>query len=118
MFPERVVPDLLSSGWTLPLIGLILVSALGYTLATIGMKQAALGLPLLALPLLLVGFMAATVAEVILLRKVDLAVVYVTIIGVETLLVLSYAAFIGEGLNLRGLLGAGLVVTGLALVSH
>lgn len=118
MTTERVLPDLAASAWTLPLLGLILASALGYTLATVGMKQAALGAPLLAIPLLLTGFLAATVAEVVLMRRVDLAVVYVTIIGVETLLVLSYAALIGEGLNLRGMLGAGLVMTGLALVSH
>jgi len=118
MLSDRIIPAIGAGTWTLPLIGLILISALGYTLATIGMKQAAMGATILAVPLLAIGFVAATAAEVALLRKVDLAVVYVTIIGVETLLVLTYAALIGEGLNLRGLLGAGLVVGGLALVSH
>ncbi|MCC5968509.1 MAG: 5-aminolevulinate synthase [Pararhodobacter sp.] len=110
-------PDIPGASWSLPLIALIVVSAIGYSVATIGMKFATTGLSAIALALILSGFMAATVAEIILLRNADLGVVYITIIGVETLLVLSFAAFIGEGLNLRGMLGAGFVLGGIALVS-
>ncbi len=96
---------------------LVLVSALGYAIATIGMKLASSSLTALAVGLVVLGFVAATLAEVSLLRKADLGVIYITIVGAETLLVLSFAALIGEGPDLRTLAGAGLVVAGIALVS-
>lgn len=105
------------AGGTWPLVFLIVVSALGYSVATIGMKVATTGVSMIALGLILAGFMAATLAEIVLLRNADLGVIYIMIIGVETLVVLSFAAFIGEGLSLRGMLGASFVLGGIALVS-
>lgn len=97
---------------------LVVVSALGYTVATIGMKLASTGITAVAVGIIVLGFVAATLAEVSLLRGADLGVIYITIIGVETLLVLGFAALIGEGLDLRRVAGAGFVIVGIALVSH
>jgi drug/metabolite transporter (DMT)-like permease len=97
---------------------LVVVSAMGYAVATIGMKLASTGVTALAIGVILLGFMAATVAEVTLLRKADLGVIYITIVGVETLMVMAFATLIGEGPNLRTLGGAGLVIAGIALISN
>lgn len=96
---------------------LIVLSAVGYAVATIGMKLASTTVTAGALAIILAGFVAASLAEVALLRKAELGVIYITIVGVETLLVLAFAAMIGEGPNLRTLAGAGLVLAGIALVS-
>ena len=42
----------------------------------------------------------------------------VTIIGVETVLVLAYAIWIGEGFSMRQAMGGLMVLAGLAIVSH
>ncbi len=99
-------------------LALILVSAVGYALATLGMKLASTSLTVMAVLVIGIGFVAATLAEINLLRHANLGVVYITIVGVETLLVLSIAAVIGEGLDFRRLVGASFVMAGLALVSH
>lgn len=99
-------------------LSLILVSAVGYAVATLGMKLASASFSVMAVTVITVGFLAAALAEISLLRKADLGVVYIMIIGVETLLVLGIATAIGEGLDLRRLLGAAFVLIGLALVSH
>jgi len=97
---------------------LVVVSALGYALAAIGMKLASTAVTAMALGVIVLGFAAAALAEVMLLRKADLGVIYVTIIGVETLMVRAFAALIGEGPDLRTLGGAGLAIAGIALISH
>jgi small multidrug resistance pump len=97
---------------------LVVVSALGYAIATIGMKLASTSITVVALAVIVAGFVAAALAEIALLRKADLGVIYITIIGVETLMVLAFAALIGEGPDLRTLGGAGLVLAGIALISH
>jgi small multidrug resistance pump len=97
---------------------LVVVSALGYAIATIGMKLASTSITVVALAVIVAGFVAAALAEIVLLRKADLGVIYITIIGVETLMVLAFAALIGEGPDLRTLGGAGLVLAGIALISH
>jgi fucose 4-O-acetylase-like acetyltransferase len=117
MFLDRI-PPADATTWTLPLLILILLSGLGYALATVGMKMSAIGPGAGPAAVIVAGFLLATLAEVVLLREGRFASVYLTIIGVETLLVLAYAALIGEGLSLRGLAGGGLVLAGLALVSH
>ena len=105
-------------GVGLPLLVLIVLSAGGYALATVGMKLALTASLPLAVLVIVTGFALAGVGEIVLLRQAPLSVVYLTIMGVETLLVLGYAAMIGEGLDLRGILGGGLVLAGLALVAH
>ncbi len=99
-------------------LGLILVASLGYTAATVGMKMGSTSLTFAAVLLMAGGLFAAAAAEVIILKSADLGIVFITIIGIETLLVLTYAAMIGEGLDLRQLTGAGMVLAGIAVVSH
>ena len=95
-----------------------IVAAKGYSVATIGMTMGSHTLTGAALAVLAVGFLAAAVSEVVLLKSADPGLVQITIIGFETLVVLSYAWWIGEGLSLRPLGGAGMVIAGLATVSH
>lgn len=97
--------------------GLVLITALGYTFATIGMKLLAQSTDATGITLLTLGFGAAIVAEVALLRKTDVSVAYITIIGSETMLVLLYATMIGEGFGLRQAVGAALVLAGLLAVT-
>ncbi len=98
--------------------GFVVLAALGYAVATIGMKLASGNWTLLAFALLIFGFYAATQSEVILMRQVDLGVLYLFIIAVETLVVLTYAWLIGEGLGPRDALGGLMVLAGLAVISH
>lgn len=98
--------------------GLLLIAALGYSIATVGMKMGSTGLTFTAIALMAGGLFAAAAAEVVILKSADLGIVFITIIGIETLIVLTYAAMIGEGLDLRQLTGAGMVLAGIAVVSH
>lgn len=97
--------------------GLVVITALGYTVATIGMKVLSDQFAPVGAIILAVGFGAAIIAEIALLRKTDLSVVYITIIGAETMLVLIYATIIGEGFGLRQAVGATLVLVGMLAVA-
>ena len=57
-------------------------------------------------------------AEIALLRRVELGLAYIAIIATESLLVLGYALYVGEGLSSREWLGAGFVIIGATLVSY
>ncbi|SNT16424.1 hypothetical protein [Tropicimonas sediminicola] len=101
------------SGRTLLALG----AALGYTIATIIMKYMAD-----TTDTLLIGAVAAVlaltvIAEVHLLRQVDLGLAYVAIIATESILVLLFALMIGETLSPREMAGAALVVAGAVMVS-
>ncbi len=98
------------------LLILAFTAAVGYGLATIGMKLASAQWGMLAGILILLGFFAAMQAEIVLMRGVELGVLYLVIIAAETLIVLSYAFAIGEGLNLRESLGGVLIFAGLIVV--
>lgn len=100
------------------LLGLAVVAALGYGIATIGMKIASGHWSFVAYGLILLGFIAATQAEVVLMRGVTLGTLYLLIIAIETLIVLTYAYSIGEGLSSRDMGGGALILLGLAIVSH
>lgn len=67
--------------------------------------------------LLFMGFAAATVAEVVLMRGVNLGALYLTIMTLETIAVLAYAVSIGEGLSPTQMVGGAFVLTGLAVIS-
>lgn len=95
---------------------LALMAAVGYGLATIGMKLASGHWTMLAGILILLGFFAAMHAEITLMRDVELGVLYLVIIAAETLIVLGYAFAIGEGLNLRESLGGVMILAGLMVV--
>ncbi len=96
---------------------LVIGCAVGYAVATAGMKVASNGLTAFGLALVTLGFAAAFMAEITLLRRVDLAAAYIVIMAVESLLVLGYAVWLGEGLNPRQTVGAALVIGGLAAIS-
>lgn len=96
---------------------LVLATALGYAAATVGMKLVSQNSIAIGALILAAGIGAAILAEITLLRKIDLSVVYIAIVASETLLVLIYAAMIGEGIGLRQTAGAALVVIGLIAVS-
>ena len=111
-----MTPDLI---WGIPRpLLLVPLAALAYAAATFGIKLASTAVTVTALVLIIGGFFLATVTEAALLRQTDLGVAYLAIIAVETLAVLAIAALIGEGLNFKQMLGAGFVLTGIALVSH
>lgn len=97
---------------------LLLLAALGYAGATVGMKLSAQQVGPLAVALLVAGFLAATMAEVVLMRGVSLGALYLTIIAVESLLVLAYAFVIGEGLSGTQIAGGAMVLAGVAILAH
>ncbi|MFN3208098.1 MAG: 5-aminolevulinate synthase [Roseovarius sp.] len=100
------------------ILGLAVIAALGYGLATVGMKIASGNWSLIASGLIALGFLAATQAEVVLMRGATLGTLYLLIIAIETLIVLTYAFSIGEGLSVRGLGGGALILFGMVQVSH
>lgn len=101
-----------------PRAALYVLAALGYAIATIGMKLTAGQLGWLGISLLIVGFLAATCAEVVLMRGLTLGPLYLTIIAVESLLVLVYAFAIGEGLSGPQIAGGAMVLAGVAVLAH
>lgn len=98
------------------LLMLALIAAVGYALATIGMKIASAQWGILAGLMIMVGFYAAMQSEIMLMRGMELGVLYLMIVAAETLLVLGYAFFIGEGLSLRESAGAVMIFAGIAVV--
>ena len=96
---------------------LIVFSAMGYALSAVGMKSISVGALSAGIAALVIGLSVAVWAEVLLLRQTDLSTVYLTIIAAETLLVLAYAASIGDVLTLRQGAGAVLVFVGLLAIS-
>jgi len=104
--------------FTLPslgIIGLAIMTAGGYAVATIGLKLASDGHYTPATPLILTGFIAAIFAEIMLLRQFDLSMIYIMIIALETLLIVGFAVCIGELPSTSQMLGGALVLCGLAL---
>lgn len=96
---------------------LALAAALGYALATLTMKMIS-GAPSYTLVACLAAVLIGTaIAEIILLRQVNLGLAYLAIIATETLIVLCYAFLIGEGLTGKEFIGGVFVLTGVALVS-
>ncbi|MEO9780212.1 MAG: 5-aminolevulinate synthase [Sedimentitalea sp.] len=97
---------------------LMALTASGYAIATLGMKIASDQINALALALMATGLAGAALAEITLLRQANLSVIYLGIIAVETILVLSVAALIGDRLTPLQLSGGALVLVGMILVSH
>jgi small multidrug resistance pump len=97
------------------LVALSTLTALGYAGATVGMKLAATGAPGRGLVFMGLGFAAAALAEIVLMRRFDVSMIYVVIIALETLLILCFAYSIGERLSSSQIAGALLVVMGLGL---
>jgi multidrug transporter EmrE-like cation transporter len=96
---------------------LIGLTSLFYVLATIAMKQAASGAGITAFAILAGCLALGAVFEILTFRQASMGAAYVTILAVETLLILGFAAAIGEGLAPREVAGAALVLSGAALLS-
>lgn len=97
---------------TAPPVVLIFLTAIGYAIATIGMKILSTSITPMGYVLLFSGILIFIFAEISLLRQSHLALAYIAIIAAETLLVVGYSTVIGEMLSLRQALGAGLVFVG------
>ena len=97
---------------------LILIAATGYGVATILIKSLSDGISLGLSTGLALVLLVTVVAEVALLKKIDLGLAYVAIIATETLLVLGYAYFVDEGLSGHAQIGAMFVIVGAILVGH
>jgi drug/metabolite transporter (DMT)-like permease len=96
---------------------LIVLAAGGYALAAIAMKlMAQSGTTHAMLLALVVFFVVIVLAEVQLLRHMDLSNVYIAIIAAETVMVLAYAVWAGETLTAREIAGGGMVIAGTILV--
>lgn len=108
------MPAFLTSFSTMSLMAL---TALGYALATVGMKHATYAPGVLAVTLISAGLIAAVLAEVALLRNGNLSLVYLGIIVAESALVLGYAMWIDQGLSFRQMFGAVLVLGGIMVLS-
>ncbi len=96
-------------------VGLSLVTAIGYAVATFGMKLTSGGLSGLGIAVVLTGFALAAIAEILLLQRFDLAKTYIIIITVETILIFAAALWIGETVSRSQLAGAALILAGLTL---
>lgn len=97
------------------LLGLSLLTAIGYTAATLGMKLASGGLSWIGLAIIFAGFTAAAIAEIIMLQRIDLARTYVIILAVESILIFCVALWFGESLSAARITGAALVLIGMTL---
>ena len=101
---------------TRPLV-LVVLCAIGYTIATFAMKSAS-STPLPGtLALIALALALAVVAEVALLRQKPLGVAYLTILAGETAAVLLLSLRLGETLSPGQIAGGVLVMGGLALLS-
>lgn len=114
---DTALPDLAANPHILRWVVIIMLAALGYTVATVGMKLAADRSYSLAAVLILAGFALVVATEVFLLRRASMTIVYITIIGAETLMILVAGAMLGEVIDLRRVMGACCVVAGIALAS-
>jgi hypothetical protein len=97
-------------------IALLMLTATGYAIATIGMKLASGGISTASTVIIAGGLFLAVVMEIILLRIGNMSLVYLGIVVAETALVLAYAYSVGHGLNLPQMGGAALVLTGVVLL--
>jgi hypothetical protein len=93
------------------------IAASGYALATVGMKMASGGVTPLAISILTVGLLAAVLTETFLMRYIELEIIYIGIVVLETILVLAYASYIGGALSLTQMAGAMMALAGFAMVT-
>lgn len=102
---------------TAPALGLVLLSALGYASATIFMARIGSAGVMSFLPVVGAALLLAVGAEIAALRHLPIAIVYLAILGFETLLVLAAAAWLGQVLGAREIAGATLVLSGTLLLA-
>lgn len=113
MMPESPIPAIPPA---VPLIlGLAVLTAIGYAAATVGMKVTAGGAGWVGIAVILAGLTAATAAEILMLQRIDLARTYIFITAAETIVIFAAAIWLGERLALAQITGAALVLAGLTL---
>ena len=117
MSADSSLPEIASNPHIMRWLLIIMLAALGYTIATIGLKLAADRSYSLAAVLILGGFVLVIVTEIFLMRRADMTLVYIVIIGVETLMILAAGAMMGEVFDWRRIVGACCVVGGIVLAS-
>lgn len=98
-------------------IFLVALCATAYAVATFAMKTASHTPALPVLIAIAVCLASAVIAEVLLMQRFSIGIVYIGILAAETLLVLAAATFIGEGFGFKQFAGAALVLGGAALVT-
>jgi small multidrug resistance pump len=96
---------------------LAIIAGIGYAVATLMMKMAAENTTALIVGSIFLILAVVVVAEILLLRQIDLGVAYIAIMATETLLVLAATYFVGQPLSFKELTGGAFVVLGVALVS-
>lgn len=97
---------------------LIALAAVGYAAATFFMKNAAAMGELASVGLAMLTFQLVVIVEIFLLRSTELSNAYVMIIAAETLMIIAISLWFGEVFSMREMLGGGLVLAGLILVSE
>lgn len=97
---------------------LIALAAVGYAAATFFMKNAAAMGELASVGLAMLTFQLVVIVEIFLLRSTELSNAYVMIIAAETLMIIAIYLWFGEVFSMREMLGGGLVLAGLILVSE
>ena len=97
-------------------LGMLLLSALGYAGATVVMARLGAGHPPGLFAVVAAALLLAVFAEIAALRHMPIVVVYLAILGLETLIVLVAAAWLGQAPGLQQLLGATLVLGGTVLL--
>jgi drug/metabolite transporter (DMT)-like permease len=97
---------------TAPVLGLILLSALGYAGATVVMARFGSQGVVSLVPVVAVALLLAVLAEIAALRHLPIAIVYLAILGIETLLVLAAATWLGQSVGPREVVGAVLILSG------
>ncbi|MCG6902746.1 MAG: 5-aminolevulinate synthase [Rhodobacter sp.] len=95
---------------------LLIICGFAYALATLAMKALSHSPTIFALGAVALCLAGAVLLEVIVLQRMELGTAYIAIIATESLIVVSIAAFIGEGLGPKELAGAALVLMGTALI--
>lgn len=96
---------------------LVLLCATAYASATLAMKAASDAPGVLAVIVIACCLAAAVVGEVMLIQRTHLSLAHVAVIAGETLIVLTVAAFWGDGLGPREWLGAAIVLAGVVVIS-
>lgn len=97
---------------------LIALAAVGYAAATFFMKNAAAMGELASVGFAMLTFQLVVIVEIFLLRSTELSNAYVMIIAAETLMIIAVSLWFGEVFSMREMLGGGLVLAGLILVSE
>lgn len=97
---------------------LAIAAEVGYAIATLLMKIASEDLTTAVIGAIALVLAAVVIAEILLMRQVDLGLAYIAIMATETLLVLLATYFVGQPLSGRELAGGALVLAGVAIVSY